>query len=420
MNTLTLLVLLSLLTPSLLLAQENKQDDGTFTLTNEQVADFPVWATTNSVQLIPGDFNGDKSQDMALMLRTPGWGSIPVALSNNDGTFAVTNGPAPDFAVWASDAAVQIIPGLYNNDSCTDLALVRQAPGWGSVPVAFSNCDGTFNVTNQAVTDFPGWAADAVVKIIPGDYNKDELTDLALVRQAAGWGSIPIAFSNGDGTFQVTNQGVADFPVWAADVVVKIIEGDYNGDGQTDLALVRQAAGWTTVPVAFSNGDGTFTITNEQATEFSTWASVSSVNLIPGDFNGDGLQDLALALRSPGVLKIPIAFSLGNGKFEVENKGSISSALATIQIIPGDYDGDQRTDLALASNTAGWSDVPIAFSNANGSFTVTHQAINGFPAMLATSGVRVIGGDFNGDGKTDLSLVRQEAGWTTLPVAFKN
>jgi hypothetical protein len=31
-----------------------------------------------------------------------------------------------------------------------------------------------------------------------------------------GWGSIPFAASNGDGTFKVTNDYVPNFPAWAA------------------------------------------------------------------------------------------------------------------------------------------------------------------------------------------------------------
>jgi serralysin len=169
-----------------------------------------------------------------------------------------------------------------------------------------------------------------------------------------------------------------------------------------------------------SSNDGTFTVTNEQVANFPAWASVPTVNIIPGDFNGDGLQDIALVQGSPGWMTLPIAFSMGNGKFEVENKASIHSSYTSLQLISGDYNGDKRTDLALVNHAPGWNDVPIAFSKADGSFNVTHQQVPNFPSWATSSGVQVIGGDFNGDGKADLLLVRQEAGWTTIPVAFKN
>ncbi|MFH8253250.1 hypothetical protein ACH3VR_22985, partial [Microbacterium sp. B2969] len=86
-------------------------------------------------------------------------------------------------------------------------ALVRQTPGWGSIPIAFANGDGTWNITNGAAgPDFiPSWANQPGVRLVPGDFNGNGLTDIALVRQTPGWGSIPIAFANGDGTWNITN-----------------------------------------------------------------------------------------------------------------------------------------------------------------------------------------------------------------------
>ena len=55
-----------------------------------------------------------------------------------------------------------------------------------------------------------------------------------------------------------------------------------------DIALVRQMPGWGSIPVAFSNGDGTWRITNGPAEPFvgqDDWASVPGVRLITGEFH---------------------------------------------------------------------------------------------------------------------------------------
>ena len=109
---------------------------------------------------------------------------------------------------------------------------------------------------------------------------------IALVRQTPGWNTIPVAFANGNGTWSITNAVAPNFIAdWANQPGVRIVSGDFNGNGFTDLALVRQTPGWNTIPVAFANGDGTWTITNGQAPNFiGDWANQPGVRLQPGDY----------------------------------------------------------------------------------------------------------------------------------------
>jgi len=115
-----------------------------------------------------------QANSIALVRQTPGWGSIPIAFANGDGTWNITNGPAgPDFIPsWANQPGVRLVPGDYNGNGLTDIALVRQTPGWGSIPIAFANGDGTWNITNgPAGPDFiPSWANQPGVRLVPGDY----------------------------------------------------------------------------------------------------------------------------------------------------------------------------------------------------------------------------------------------------------
>jgi hypothetical protein len=92
----------------------------------------------------------------------------------------------------------------------TDLAVFGGA-GWVTIPVAFSNGDGTSTPTNAAMDSFPARAPTPGVKIVTGYFNLDAKTDLAVLG-GAGWGSILVAFSNGNGTFRVTNAAVDSFP----------------------------------------------------------------------------------------------------------------------------------------------------------------------------------------------------------------
>jgi hypothetical protein len=90
--------------------------------------------------------------------------------------------------------------------------------------------------------------------------------------------SVTVLLGNGDGTFRTAG----NFP--AGTSAYSLAVGDFNGDGLPDLAV--PGAGGTRL--LLGNGDGTFQTTNvSYVTGYSTSVAV-------GDFNGDGLPDLAV------------------------------------------------------------------------------------------------------------------------------
>ena len=115
-----------------------------------------------------------------------------------------------------------------------------------------------------------------------GDFNGDGRDDIALTR-VADLSTIPIAFSNGDGSFRIAH---ADFPAaatfagWASIANVKAIIGDFDRDGSSDIALTGGDS-WVTIPVALSNGDGTFRVFNEllNIPDFGGWSHAAQAKL---------------------------------------------------------------------------------------------------------------------------------------------
>jgi hypothetical protein len=126
---------------------------------------------------------------------------------------------------------VRVITGDFNGDALMDIALVRQTPGWGSIPIAFAVGDGTWRITNGATPQFiPDWAHQPGVRVVTGDFNRNRVTDIALVRQTPGWGSIPIAFARGDGSWDITNGAAPQFiPDWAHQPGVRLATGNLRG-----------------------------------------------------------------------------------------------------------------------------------------------------------------------------------------------
>ena len=339
----------------------------------------PNGSRLSGVKLLSGDFDGDGKSDLAL---TGGlwWGSLPVAFSKGDGTFRVTNTAIASFGTYAAQGATPVT-GDFNGDGKTDIALTGGA-GWSTIPVAFSNGDGTFRVTNLAAGSFPVYAGQQGARAIAGDFDGDGKADIALAG-GAGWGSVPVAFSNGDGTFRVTNASVAGFAVFAAQTAQSPVAGDFNGDGKADIALTG-GAGWGSVPVAFSNGDGTFRVTNTSVASFPAFAQQLGSHPVTGDFNHDGKTDIALT-GGAWWTTVPVAFSNGSGGFDVSNISVASfptyAAQAGARAVAGDFDGDHYTDLALAGGI-NWNTVPVAFSSGT-AFRVTNAVASGFPVYAA-------------------------------------
>jgi hypothetical protein len=276
-----------------------------FLIQNRPVGDFAGWATASGVEVVTGDYNRDRRTDIALVRQDVGWNTIPVALSSPTG-FTIQNRPVGDFAGWAATSGVQIIKGDFNRDGRTDIGLVRLEPGWASVPVALSTDDG-FLIQNRPAGVFAGWAATSGVEVVTGDYNRDRRTDIALVRQEPGWNTIPVALSRTSG-FIIQNRPVGDFAIWAATSGVLIVTGDFNRDRRTDIGLVRQEPGWSTVPLALSR-DNSFIIRNPGVGDFAVWAATSGVLVITGDFNGDGRTDIGLVRQEPGWNTVPVALA---------------------------------------------------------------------------------------------------------------
>jgi hypothetical protein len=272
---------------------------------------------------------------------------------------------------------------------------------------------------NRPAADFASLAANPDVETVSDDFNGDSNTDLALVNHAAGWDTVPVALSNATG-FTVENQPAADFASLAASPDVVVISGDFNGDGRDDLALVNTATGWNTIPVALSSAIG-FTVENRPAADFASLAASPDIEPIAGDFNGDGTDDIALINHAAGWNTVPVALSFIATGFTVENRPAADfaslAASPDVEPLAEDFNGDGTIDLALINHAAGWNTIPWALSSATG-FTTENQPAADFASFAASPDVAAFAGDFNGDARGDLALVNTAAGWNSVIVAL--
>jgi hypothetical protein len=215
-----------------------------------------------------------------------------------------------------------------------------------------TNCEpaqpGTFNFLNAQNLGLP---IPAPVKVMMGDVNGDGNQDIIYNHVSAGSNETVVAFSNGDGTFTMgtpTSHSVTPADGWSQ-YVVKV--GDFNNDGRDDLAWSRVITTNTTY-VSLSNGDGTFEEMPMFTKGGSGWGTDYRFEV--GDIDGEDGDDL-IWNELIGRNRTYVTFSNGDGTFGIDN---FEPTAGTFQDHPSggwnntnyvfsvaDIDGDERDDL---------------------------------------------------------------------------
>src|SRR5207247_10448203 len=143
------------------------------------------------------------------------------------------------------------------------------------------------------------------------------------------------------------------------------------------------------------NGDGTF----QPALNYASAAGAFSVAV--GDFNDDQKPDLAVANWSSGNVSV----LLGNGDGTFQAAVNYGAGTQPYSVAVGDFNCDGKPDLAVANFVAG--NVSVLLGRGDGTF---QTAVN-FGIGSGSQPQFVAVGDFNGDGKPDLAVANASGGW---------
>jgi len=232
---------------------------------------------------------------------------------------------------------------------------------------------------------------------VSGDFNGDGIPDLALISSSGGYGStysVSILIGKGDGTFTP----MTAFQPAGVQTYLQMITGDFNGDGKTDLAILSwnetTTSYLTTLP---GNGDGTFgTAQTVTVSTQNTSSGGTPGSMVAADFNGDGKLDLALignAVNNGGAVIL-----LGNGDGTFVTGQPINSTAGFGLIATGDFNGDGIPDLVMAS-TFDLGGYTVFLGKGDGTFAPlpTNASLTSYPNSVAV-------GDFNRDGVLDLAF----------------
>lgn len=228
-----------------------------------------------------------------------------------------------------------------------------------------------------------------------GDFNGDGNLDIAVANY--GPGSVGILLGNSNGTFQ----NVVTYPEVFNSAPEFIVTADFNGDGKLDLATCNSGnpVGNNKISVLLGNGDGTF-----QTPPALYTTGLNPIYMVTADFNGDGKPDLATT-NSHG--SISVLLNSGTGTFPTKTDPSAGTDPGVL--VAADVNLDGFPDLVVASS--GGNNVTILLNNTDGTFQ--QPAIN-TTVVPSSSPIGVTTGDFNVDGKPDIAVAN--SGNNTLGV----
>jgi Bacterial Ig-like domain (group 3)/FG-GAP-like repeat len=288
----------------------------------------------------------------------------------------------PPLSYYSGGADVSVAIADINRDGKPDIVVANRCGDLncvseGSVGVLLGNGDGTFH---PLVIIYRGFYSSVAI----GDFNGDGNPDLAV----ANWylGTIGVMLGNGNGTFRSpVFYDTGGGEPWS------VVAGDVNRDGKTDLVVANSQS--DNLGVLLGNGDGSF---QTVITYGSGGGSPFSVAV--ADVNGDGNPDLVTSNWLDG--KVGVLLGNGDGTFHSAVVYD-TSGLGAASVAVADVNGDQKPDLLVGNDYT--NGVDILLGNGDGTFQPYRSQSVGAVHSLAVA-------DLDGNDKPDLVLAINSVG----------
>jgi hypothetical protein len=205
-------------------------------------------------------------------------------------------------------------------------------------------------------------------------------------------------------TTQSASAGQFKKPVYypAPGLPLGIVTADFDGDTNLDLAVADFGDG--VVRTLLGRGDGGF----RTGPSFSIAAPYAPLALAVGDFNGDGVLDLAVVeYNGPADGRLGIFLGKGDGTFHKSAEYNLGYEPSSAAV--ADFDGDGHLDVVVTNQgVKGNGSVMVFFGNGDGTFKPpTTYNLGAYPDGVAA-------GDLNGDGRPDLAVAEGDEGVAVL------
>ena len=251
----------------------------------------------------------------------------------------------------------------------------------------------------------PGVWASAVAW---GDYDGDGDSDLAIVGETDEGQKIARIYRNAGGILTHDTAQILTSVYFGA-----VVWGDCDNDGDLDLAL----SGWDErgdeILKLYRNSLG---VLSEDRTQIDL-IGVRYSTMAWGDYDGDGDLDLVVSGMDLHGNALTMLYRNEEGLFEIDEENS--DALVNLNksaMAWGDYDNDGDLDLALSGlNVNGGKTTRVYKNDPTGTLTWDSTI-----ELEQVSGGGIAWGDYDRDGDQDLALSGWDANWGGRLIVYKN
>ena len=216
-------------------------------------------------------------------------------------------------------------------------------------------------------------------KLTIGDYNGDGKADFVATPENgdAGWNGWRLFLSTGSNFVNAANGTLS------TDEVLEVISGDFTGDGLDDIAFMKRSNNQYATYLLRSTGSGF------QAEEF-VYISYYRYSIRTVETNGDGVADI-FAFFTNSTTYATINSNVVYSVIPLSHTSSGNGPVNWDEVQVGDYNGDGLSDICNSYSDGS----RIMYGDGSGTFTIDSHD---YDSKL----YRKHFGDFNSDGKTDV------------------